>query len=360
MLLRLILLPTLLVCAAACGGSDGGGSRPPPETGPPSAGAPETVSPTFLPDATPRPVSFAFAAAGDHGANADTNASLAALDESGVDFYLALGDMDYGETKSDAAWCDYVHGRLQTLGSEFPFEVVSGNHEERGGPDGDILRHAACLPDRLSSTGAYAAQYYFDYPASSPLVRVIMIAPDLNVGGVEYKYAAGGEHYRWLSQTIDEARALGVPWVVVGMHKNCITTGAKECEIGVDLLNLLVSKEVDLILQAHDHNYQRSKQLGHGRGCAALEADAYDATCVVDHGLDARYAKGAGTVIVVSGTFGMPLYPVKPGDPEADYFAVIDATSHGFTRFTVTGDRIDAAFVPITGDLTDAFTIASE
>jgi hypothetical protein len=41
------------------------------------------------------------------------------------------------------------------------------------------MNHAACLPDRLNSTGTYAAQYYFDYPPQAPLIRVIMIAPDL-------------------------------------------------------------------------------------------------------------------------------------------------------------------------------------
>jgi hypothetical protein len=212
----------------------------------------------------------------------------------------------------------------------------------------------------LNSTGDYAAQYYFDYPAELPLARVIMISPNLNIGGTDYEYTQGREPYRWLTAAIDSARGVGIPWVVVGMHKNCITTGAKPCEIGEDLLNLLVDKKVDLVVQGHDHNYQRSKQVALGPGCRALEADVYDGDCVAGDGSDGRYTKGAGTVIVISGAFGQPLYPVKPGDPEADYFAVIDATSHGFTRFMVTGERIEAEFAPSTGDFTDAFTIAGD
>jgi hypothetical protein len=66
------------------------------------------------------PTSFTFAAAGDHGANATASASLAALDASPASFYLALGDLDYDETASDAAWCDYVHQHLPTKGPDFP------------------------------------------------------------------------------------------------------------------------------------------------------------------------------------------------------------------------------------------------
>ena len=66
------------------------------------------------------PTSFTFAAAGDHGASATTTASLLALDASPASFYLALGDLDYDETPTDAAWCDYVHASLPTKGERSP------------------------------------------------------------------------------------------------------------------------------------------------------------------------------------------------------------------------------------------------
>jgi Big-like domain-containing protein/calcineurin-like phosphoesterase family protein len=306
--------------------------------------------------------SFSFAAGGDHGANARTEAGLNALDSSGVGFYLALGDMDYDETSSDAAWCDYVSSRLPTLGPSFPFQLVSGNHEEQGGPDGYILNHAACLPDRLNSTlgpnNQYAAEYYFDYPAGAPLVRVVMIAADLQVNNEAYDYTTGSAHYSWLAGVIDNARSSGVPWVVVGMHKNCISAGGKSCEIGAALMNLLVSRKVDLVLQGHDHNYQRSKQLALNPGtCSAVPVDAYDADCVVDDGADDAYAKGAGSLIVVSGTFGRSVSTVNAGDSEAAYFARMNSTTYGFTKFTVSANRIDVRFVNTVGEFTDAFSI---
>ena len=305
-----------------------------------------------------------FAAAGDHGANTRAAASLAALDRSGAQFYLALGDLDYDQTPTDEAWCDYVKARLPTLGPSFPFQLVAGNHEEQFGPDGYILNHAACLPDRLNSTpspqGRYATEYYFDYPAGAPLVRVVMLSPDLTVENVRYQYTQGSTHLQWLASVIDEARVEGIPWVVVGMHKVCLSAGGKSCEIGADLANLLIDKRVDLVLQGHAHNYQRSKQLRLApETCPAVAADAYDSDCVVDEGTDGIYTKGAGTVFVIDGTFGQSLHAVDPTDTDAPYFAKLNATSWGLTRYSVTQNRIDASFVASSGSFADGFTIAS-
>jgi hypothetical protein len=308
------------------------------------------------------PAGFSFAAAGDHGANTKTAASLAALDASGVSFYLALGDLDYGQTPTEAAWCDYVKARLPTLGPNFPFELVSGNHEEQGGTNGYIVNHAACLPDRMGSTpgpgSLYGAEYTFDYPAQSPLVRVIMISPNLTIENVAYSYTKGTTRYQWLAGVIDDARSSGIPWVVVGMHEVCLSAGRYGCDIGTDLLNLLVEKRVDLVLQGHDHNYQRGKQLRLDSATCPVVTVSYDADCVVDDGSDNVYPKGTGSVFVIDGVFGQTGYSVSEGDPQAPYFAKIDSSlTSGFTKYTVSTDRIDARFVNSTGGFTDAFAI---
>ncbi len=313
------------------------------------ASAPASVAPAFT-----------FAAGGDLGANSNTDASLAVLDQSGASFYLALGDLDYDEIHKDDAWCDYVKQRLPALGQEFPFQLVSGNHEEQGGPDGYILNHAACLPDRLGSTGIYGAQYYFDFPAASPLIRVIMIAPSLQVANVDYRYEVGDADYQWLSTTIDGARAAGVGWIAVGMHKVCLTAGVKPCEIGSDLMNLLVDKKVDLVLQGHDHNYQRSKQLALSTACAAIAPGAYNGNCVVDDGADSAYVKGAGTIFVISGSVGRCCTAIDGSDPEAAYFARADHSSNGFVKYAVSASGIDAQFAASTGVFSDAFAIVAD
>src|SRR5207244_10490758 len=138
----------------------------------------------------------------------------------------------------------------------------------------------------------------------SPISRFIMISPGLTfTNGGTYSYAAGTAHYNWVANTIDNARAAGIKWVIVGMHIPCISMGIAPCDIGNDILNLLISKKVDLILQAHDHNYQRSKQLAlNSTTCTAIQAETYNSNCVVNDGSTGSYTQGLGPVIFIIGT----------------------------------------------------------
>jgi|GEM_PF-5064998 len=306
------------------------------------------------------PVSFVFGAAGDHSANSRTTAGLDLLANSGASFYLALGDMSYSQLVPESAWCDYVKSHV---GNNFPFELLSGNHEDDG-PDGLIENFAACLPDHLGNiNGEYGKEYYFDYPVSTPIARFILISPDLPFSnGQIYQYTVGSAHYNWLANMIDNARIAGLQWVIVGMHKDCLTVGVKTCEIGADLMNLLISKKVDLVLQAHDHTYQRSKQLALSAACPAVPVGTFDANCVVDDGSDDLYTAGNGTLFVIDAVFGAEMYDVNLLDPEIGYFAKwmgLNADPRfGFMKYTVSEAGISAQFMgATTGSFTDSFNL---
>lgn len=311
------------------------------------------------------PSSFTFAAAGDHAKSTKTAASLASLDASDASFYMALGDLDYDATSPDSAWCDYVKSHLPTKGPDFPFELVGGNHEQQGATDGYILDYTPCLPDRLNAVpepgSVYGADSYFDYPPGNPLMRVISIVPNLTIDNTTYSFAPGSTHRDWLINTIRSARAAGIPWVTVALHYHCLTTGTRtSCDMGSSLWNLLLSEHVDLILNGHEHTYQRSKQLALDPvSCPSMTPQTYVAACIGDDGTDGVYPKGAGSVNVIAGTFGQGPTPVSENDVEARYFARIDDTTNGYMTYSVTKDRIDARFVNTTGGFTDVFSIVA-
>src|SRR6266852_7174133 len=187
--------------------------------------------------------SFSFTAGGDIGGNSSSSKTLGLIAQSGSNFHLAIGDLSYSEITPESAWCSYVQSRV---GSTFQFELISGNHEDGGEvQDGLIDNFTQCLPDRLGAVGTYGKEYYFDYPASSPIARFMMISPGLTfTNGGTYSYAAGTAHYNWVANTIDNARAAGIKWIIVGMHKVCISMGIMSCDnsngIGNDLNNLLI------------------------------------------------------------------------------------------------------------------------
>lgn len=299
----------------------------------------------------PKAGQITFTAGGDIGAGADTNTTMAKLADQKGDFFLALGDLSYSDVVPESAWCNYIKGYL---GSTVPVQLIVGNHEDDDLMDGFIGDFAACLPDRMSSTGTYGAEYYFDVDG---LARFIMIGAGNDVDGVKYDYNAGNARYQWLANAIDGARADGIPWVIVGMHKPCLTAGEKTCEIGTDLAELLVAKKVDLVLSGHDHSYQRSHQLD------CVTVDSYQASCVSDSGFDDSYGRGKGTVFVIAGlTGGSGLYDVNPADPEFPYFAATlgrgdPLEGRGFFRATITSTALTGSFVGSTTSFTDSFVI---
>ena len=298
-----------------------------------------------------------FTAAGDYSASPAAGNVLEAVGASDPDLHLALGDLSYGRAGEEDQWCRFVTDRV---GTELPFELLAGNHESDGS-NGNIADFAACLPNRLPGlVGEYPREYYVDLPRDSPLVRFVMVSPALTFPDGTWSYAAGSTHLAWTEKAITSARAAGVPWVVVGMHKPCLSTGVHSCDVGPDLVHLLVSQRVDLVLSGHEHIYERTRQLAEGPGCPRVTIDAFTSACVVDDG-DALVA-GAGTVFTTVGTGGTALRSTSASDSEAPYFAVASGANksptHGYVDARVTPTELRVSFVRADGGtFSDSFTL---
>lgn len=295
--------------------------------------------------------SFSFTAAGDYGQTSATTANLSYMARSGVNFNLGLGDFDYDVNISADAWSAYAKSYLP---ANFPFEIMAGAH------DTQLDTLAANFPDRIGNiSGVYAKEYSFDYPPAAPLARFIIVTPSQILPG--YDYSVGSVHYNWVAQKIDDARAANIPWVIVGMHQYCFVIDSTSCP-SQDLLDLLLNKHVDLILEAQKHTYQASKQLALNTAtCPTLPITSYNTSCVAN--ASNSFAKGAGSVIVVTGTGGtIPLLPIDSTDPKINYFrswmgANVNQT-FGLSQFSVTPTRINMNFIPTYGgSFTDNFVI---
>jgi hypothetical protein len=347
---------TRLELVVSWGGGGSGGTPTPTPTATP------TPTPTG-PTPTPGPGStFSFGVAGDYGQNSNTTAVLNAINASGANFAIALGDFSYVSGNSETAWCNFVKG---SVGSTYPFELISGNHEDAV-RDGQINNYVQCLPHRLTPLATppaqlYGKQYYFDYPAGTPLARFINISPGLTFpDDGSYDYSAGSARYTWTANAIDSARSAGIPYVIVSMHKYCISLVSGSCEVSSDLMNLLVSKKVDLYFQAHDHAYSRSKQLAFKTGCASISPGGFNSNCVAD--ATSPFVRGAGTIIATVGTGGVGINSQNGSDPEAGYFATFQGSNanptFGFLKVTVSSTSLSVQFVRgAGGSFTDSFTI---
>ena len=314
-------------------------------------------TPTVKPTPTPQP-GFTFTAAGDYGQTNYTTQVLKYFAHSGAKFNLALGDFSYNPAVSAAAWSTYAKSYLP---ANFPFEILPGGHDtsdagQSTGNESSI--YAANFPDRIGKiTGTYGIQYAFDYPVNNPLARFILVSPSNVVAG--YDYGKGSTDYNWVSQEIDGARAAKIHWVIVAMHQYCFVIDSTSCA-SQDLLDLLLAKHVDLILQAQKHTYQASKQLALNPSCTILPLTSYNPHCVVNS--STHMTRGAGSVIVVTGTGGTtPLLAINTSDPKINYFrawagANINQT-WGLSQFTISPTQISMHFVKVSGSFTDSFTI---
>lgn len=299
--------------------------------------------------------SFSFGAAGDYAFGTNFYSTLNQIKISNLTFNIALGDFSYNS--DDAGWCN-------AWKTNFPNIVaIAGNHDVGESTGGNINEFIKACPFPLSGvpvTGSYGKQYYFDYPATNPTARFIMLPAGLH-GSVEAEmstsFTKGSLGYNFVSQTIDDARTKNIKWVVVGMHKNYISMMEKSNSLGADLIPLLLEKKVDLILQGHEHGYERTYQLT----CATPNPTQASMItgCIADS--DATMAKGAGSVIHVIGTGGQGLRSVNTADSEAGYFATYmpdTNRTNGFGKFTITPTQLSFNFVRSAGgNYTDSFTI---
>ena len=341
----LVAALALVVLTSACTAPDAAPRTPSPaSTATPSA-PPGSSSPTVTgspsPTASGTTGSVRFSALGDIGSTDAADAVLRSIADRDDDFTLALGDLSYGSPGTEQSWCRFVTRRV---GAAHPFELVSGNHESDG-YNGDIDRFVRCLPNRLPGlVGSYGRQWYVDQPADHPLVRVVMVSPALDFGHGAWSYDEGTPHHAWLEAAVTGARAAGIPWVVVGMHKPCLSVGNYECDPGADVVDLLLDTGVDLVLTGHEHLYQRTRPLALGPGCATIRPGRFTRACVATDG---------GTTFVTVGTGGTGLRDVHGSDRERRYFAALSGKdlhpSYGSLDVQVTADRLTARFVPVDG-----------
>lgn len=295
--------------------------------------------------------SFVFTAAGDYDSGAAAKAVFSSIGSSDSNLNIGMGDFSYA-TATETEWCDIAKSR--GVGTNFPFELIAGNHDIVS--KANIDNFVKCLPHNNAVFGSlpagqqYGKQYYFDYKG---LARFIMVAP----GTINF---SSPDATAFAVAALDDAKAKGIPWKFVAMHKNCISIGEKTCEIGVDFLNQIIAHGADVILQGHEHGYERSYQIK----CA--KTGSVDQTCISNK--TNQLIKGQGAVIAAIGTGGRDLRDMKTTDTEFGYFASWNGSAHsnppagathGYGRFEVTATDLIFNFVPTESTFTDSFVMSS-
>ncbi len=294
-----------------------------------------------------------FSAVGDFDIGENFTQTLGNIKKLDTEFTIALGDLSYGKA-TEQDWCNQVNS---TLGNK-PFEIVPGNHDIE--PKSQISKFARCLPNRIENiVGSYPDRYYFD---QSKTLRTILISPDVAIDGNPNKFKAGSEEYVWLQKTLADAKEQKMRWVIVAMHKNCLTIGEKSCEIGQDLNDLLIKSPVDLVLQGHEHGYARSHQLTFSPTCLTIVPNKVNSSSCAVQSKESQYEKGNGSIFAIVGTGGAEARPINKNSTSMNLFNAYHGSNtgavYGALLVEVTNNKLSAKLIENqTGTSKDSFSI---
>jgi len=267
---------------------------------------------------------FSFLAFGDSGAATPEQNQLAQLmSREDPALVLHTGDLVYPHASFD---------HLQKKYFDFYFELMKrvaffpspGNH------DYDYTQATPYLtvhelPTEEVPEEDHGRYYSFDWG------NVHFVALDSNVP-LARAVQGTGRMLEWLDQDLARTRQF---WRVVYFHHPPYSTGPNQRDpisawVRQRVAPILDKHQIPVVLNGHEHSYQRSKPI---RGGASVAA-------------------GAGTVYVTTGGGGATLYPV-PANP----LGAIGASAHHYLRVEVAAARLTVRAIRVDGREIDTFTL---
>lgn len=259
---------------------------------------------------------FVFTAFGDQGVGRSAAAIDRLLLKAAPAFHLHAGDICYADgtgrgEKTDGydptAWDAFLK-QSEPVARSVPWMVTTGNHDMEAwySPDGyggQLARFS--LPDTGFDPRTAPGVYTFTYG------NVGVVALDAN--DVSYEIPANlgctqGRQTAWLKRTLAALRASAdVDFVVVFFHHCAYSTSAHASDGGVraEWQPLFDRYQVDLVVNGHNHVYERTDALKGGRvGRTVPVGGSTDPT-------------RDGTVYVTAGGGGRDLYGFPADAPES-------------------------------------------
>jgi hypothetical protein len=276
------------------------------------AGTLEGVATFHTAPAVGRPAAFGFTAFGDQGVGYNATATTGLISSLAPAFHLHMGDLSYanrsggGDTTDeyDARVWDQFFAQNESASAQIPWMMAIGNHEMEAWYSADGyggVRARFTMPDNAwaGSTGIYSWRYQ----------NVGLISLDGN--DICYNTATNlnytkGKQLAWLKATLAAMRAdRSIDFIVVYFHQcaysTCHSNGA---ELGAQQqwAPLFDTYKVDLVLNGHNHIYERTDPIRAGKATKKLASG------------DTVTPARDGTTYVVAGGGGGGVYKFPASD----------------------------------------------
>jgi hypothetical protein len=291
-----------------------------------AAASPSSSYPTIASSITL--ADFNFAAAGDWGCTSDTIDTLKNIIDQGPEFVLALGDLSYDD--SAKCWLDIISPIANKT------MIAIGNHD---------TDPSTKLEDYMDFFGLIGQYYSFNYQNVH-----------FTVMSTELPYEQGSEQYNFVNNDLSKVSLNpDIDWIVVYYHSLAYTSPANigkgnsaEKELRDTYHPLFDKYGVDIVLQAHNHNYQRTYPIIYNN-------DNSTNPIITDTNNNNNYYDPKGIVFGTIGTAGASIYPLTGQSP----YVATQYEGFGFLNVNVINDgtTLSGKFVANDGTVKDQFTI---
>jgi len=260
---------------------------------------------------------FNFVAAGDWGCGHEALHTFSMMKSMQPELYLGLGDYSY--EKSIDCWLDIVKSEVNS------FKIALGNHDTEG-----KLIHAYMDEFKLGN------EYYsFNYRNA----HFIALSTELNKHD-------GAEQLNFVKNDLLRAKGYeNIDWTIVFFHKPFYSDGGSEITDMRKIYHPLFENfGVDLVLQGHLHNYQRTYPL--------LYNDIKNWEPIVSDKEQSYYHDPSGIIFVNAGTGGKSVHPLnnKP-------FLANTYEGYGCINVEIDGKSMNVEYYSDTNKTIDKFSI---
>lgn len=281
------------------------------------------------------PAGFNVGIAGDTENGSELLKTISSMKSRGVDLVLVPGDFSYGSCSSVDSWWFKMNAiPVQKYGA-------LGNHDNDTAC-GDQYLADQYLAKFKSSSGSGVPQDSWVYSRDVNSIHIVALNTEDDSG-------ASSSQQNFVKADLEAAsKNPNVKWIIVMFHKQMHSSTASINHQPIPALNnaynrLFVDTGVDLVIQAHMHNYERMKV-----------KDFNTAGC----NDPASYPESCNYTAFVVGTGGAGLYPFETISPDSQ----VRYEGHGYLdlAFAHDGDMLTGRFFANDGSTKDSFTITRQ
>lgn len=243
------------------------------------------------------------------------------------DLLLALGDYSYANTS--ACWFDLI----RPIGSIT--RVGFGNHD---------VENSGLVNSYLNNFGL--SRQYYSYKIGN--VHILTIS-------TEEIFTKGLQQYNFVLGDLEGANSdPKIKWIIVNMHVPLYaspnTCGDSGCDGDKNLREtyhpIFDKYGVDLVLEGHVHNYQRSYPIAYN---SQNPSNPTVTSCSKD-----SYSNPDGEVFAIVGTGGENFHGLSD---KSYYMASQQDSKFGILDMHISANTLEAKFIDNTGSILDQFTI---